>query len=302
MNARFILSTVLFCLIAAGCQKEIVIKPIQHSPKIFIEGMLYPGKKPQIYVSKSNPFFSSRVTPQQIFARGAVVKISTSTTIDVLVTDSTFNKFRCRWEPFYLGSIAAEHGTSYTLTVYFEGKTYSASTTISQRAPKIESIEYTPAFYDVYGGHDGVIVSIKDHQVVGDYYRFQMNRMIDNSVLHAHVLDVFVNNCTQPDELFEVRDIGRVVFSDKNVDGQKIVMMVEVTYEYSKGDEGLIFIQSIDKSSAAFYIEIDKQLQAIKNPFVEPVFINTKIEGAIGVFGSAVSSDSVLFVYPQDHP
>jgi hypothetical protein len=43
-------------------------------------------------------------------------------------------------------------------------------------------------------------------------------------------------------------------------------------------------------------------LQAIYNPFVEPVFINTKIPGAIGVFGSAVMSDSVLFIYPRDHP
>lgn len=37
-------------------------------------------------------------------------------------------------------------------------------------------------------------------------------------------------------------------------------------------------------------------------PFVEPVFIKTKIKGAIGVFGSAVLSDSVLFIYPRKKP
>lgn len=43
---------------------------------------------------------------------------------------------------------------------------------------------------------------------------------------------------------------------------------------------------------------LDDQLQAIQNPFVESVFINTKIKNAIGVFGSAVLSDPVRFIYP----
>ena len=79
-------------------------------------------------------------------------------------------------------------------------------------------------------------------------------------------------------------------------------MSIEVTHEYEKGDKEWIVIQSLDKNSAEFYKELDEQLQAVKNPFVEPVFINTKIQGAIGFFGSAVLSDSVLFFYPRDHP
>ncbi len=86
------------------------------------------------------------------------------------------------------------------------------------------------------------------------------------------------------------------------IDGQKIVMPIEVTYEYEKGDSGWVIMQSLDKNSADFYKQLDDQAQAILNPFVEPVFLNTKIEGAMGVFGSAVLSDSVLFIYPQDNP
>ena len=127
--------------------------------------------------------------------------------------------------------------------------------------------------------------------------------MIDTSVHHAHVLDKFINTCVSgPNELFPVKDIGRIVFTDENADGQKIVMSIEVAYEYEKDDEGWVFIQSLDKNSAEFYKDLDEQLQAIFNPFVEPVFINTKINGAIGVFGSAVLSDSVLFIYPRNHP
>ena len=299
-----ILIIAMTCMFIAACQKVITLNfPAEHNSKVFIEGMLYPGKKPEIFISKSNSFFSSKVSPQQVFARGALVKITSGTTIDILVPDSTFNKFRCRWEIFYRGSFSAEYGKTYTLEVTFEGKTYTASTTINQKAVAIESIVYTPEFFDVYGGHDGVIVTIRDNPGTKDYYRFQMNRMIDTSVHHAHVLDEFVNTCVSgPNEVFPVKDIGRIVFTDENADGQKIVMSIEVTFEYDKDDEGWVFIQSLDKNSAEFYKDLDDQLQAIFNPFVEPVFINTKIKDAVGVFGSAVLSDSVLFIYPRDNP
>jgi hypothetical protein len=303
MNGKKILLIIIAGSSLITCKKNITINfPLDHHSKVFIEGMLYPGEKPRIFISKSHPFFSPKVTPQEVFARDAVVKITSGATVDVLAPDSAYNKFRCRWEPFYRGNIAAEQGKTYTLEVSFEGKTYTATTTINQRAVAIESIQYTPEFFDVYGGHDGVIIKITDQPGTKDYYRFQMDRMIDSSVKHAHVLDGFINTCTSANELFPVTDIGRIVFTDENADGQKITMSIEVTYEYDKDDEGWIFIQSLDKNSAEFYKELDDQLQAIYNPFVEPVFINTKIPGAIGVFGSAVLSDSVLFVYPQDNP
>ena len=264
--------------------------------------MLYPGEKPQIFISKSNSFFSTKVSPQQIFARGTVVKITSGSVVDVLVPDSIFNKFRCRWEPFYRGNKVAEYGKTYTLDVVFEGKTYTASTTINQKAVAIEKIEYTANFFDVYGSHDGVIIDITDHAGREDFYRFQMNRMIDTSVHHAHVLDIFVNTCAAKGELFPVKDIGRIVFTDENADGKTMRLPIEVAYEYAKGDAGWVFMQALDKNSAEFYKDLDDQLQAIQNPFVEPVFIKTKIKGAVGVFGSAVLSDSVLFVYPRKNP
>lgn len=304
MSGKFFLFFSIIFLLINGCKKNITINFSQtHNSKVFIEGMLYPGKTPQLFISKSNSFFSSKVTPQQVFARGAIVKITSGNTVDSLVADSSFNKFRCRWEPFYRGKIAAQIGRSYILNVSFEGKEYAATTTINQSPVKIDSIAYTPAFSDVYGSHDGVIVTITDHPGTTDFYRFQMNRIIDTSIHQAHVLDRFVNTCVSgPTEKFPVKDIGRIVFTDENADGQKIIMSIEVSFEYKKKDTGWVFMQSLDKNSAEFYRDLDEQLQAILNPFVEPVFINTKIPGAIGVFGSAVLSDSVRFIYPRDNP
>jgi hypothetical protein len=291
-------------LLFAGCKKNITINFSQtHNSKIFIEGMLYPGKKPEIYISKSNSFFSAKVTPQQVFARGAVVKITSGNIVDSLVVDSSFNKFRCRWEPFYRGNIVAQYGKTYRLDVSLKGKNYTAITTINQIKPVIDTITYSKEFFDIYGAHDGLIVTVSDHLGTADFYRFQMNRIIDTSRHHAHVLDRFVNTCvSNPAEKFPVKDIGRIVFNDENADGQKIIMSIEVSYEYKKNDFGWVIMQSLDKNSAEFYRDLDEQLQAIQNPFVEPVFINTKIPGAIGVFGSAVFSDSIKFIFPINNP
>src|ERR1700704_814139 len=118
MNTVKILSIFLAILLIIACKKDITINfPADHNSKVFIEGMLYVGKVPQIFLSKSNSFFSSKVTPQQVFARGAVVKIINGNTVDSLVADSTFNKFRCRWEPFYQGTVAAQYGNTYTLQI-----------------------------------------------------------------------------------------------------------------------------------------------------------------------------------------
>ena len=304
MKHKIIIVTGFITLLFAACKKDITIDFSQtHNSKVFVEGMMYPGKMPQIFISKSNSFFSTKVTPQQVFARGAVVKITNGNIVDSLVADSSYNKFRCRWEPFYRGSITAQYGKTYRLDISFEGKNYTATTTINQSPVTIDSVAYTAAFFDIYGSHDGVIVSITDHPGTTDFYRFQMNRIIDTSIHHAHVLDRFINTCVSgPSEKFAVKDIGRIVFNDENADGKKIIMSVEVTFEYKRNDTGWIFMQSLDKNSAEFYRDLDEQLQAIQNPFVEPVFINTKIPGAIGVFGSAVLSDSVRFIFPRDHP
>ena len=171
------------------------------------------------------------------------------------------------------------------------------------RRPKvnIQSVEYTAEFFDLYGGHDGVIVKLPDKPGVGNYYRFQMNRKINNERFHAYVLDRLKSDCTHG-EMSPVTEPGRSIFSDTGIDGQVLTMPIEVTFEYREGDSTWVFMQSLDEKTARFYTSLDRQLESILNPFVEPVFIESQINGAIGIFGSAVRSDSVPFIYPQDNP
>jgi len=294
---------ILFAVaLLSNCQKDIEVKPARgYKNQLFIESILYPGEKPYVFLSKSLPFFNGDVTPQQLFARGASVGIFSELGEDELSPDSTFDKFRCRWVPYYLGSIPSEFGHTYELVVNYEGGTFFATTTINQSKVQIDSVVYTPEFFDVFGGHDGVILYFKDALGPGNYYRFQMNRMIDNTRLHAHVLDELVSDCTNGEKFLSV-DLGRTIFSDENVDGLELELYIEVSFEYLAGDSTWVFVQSLDKSSAEFFTDLDLQLQSIMNPFIENVFLESKIDGAIGFFGSVVRSDSILFIYPIDFP
>jgi len=296
------LSGVILFVLLSSCQKDIEIRPTsKYEEQLFIEGVLYPGTAPRIYVSRALPYFNPEVTPQEVFARNASVTITNNGATYILLADSVFDYFRCRWIPFYEGNEPSAWGETYALSVVYRGESYDAVTTINQPKVNIQSVEYTEEFFDVYGGHDGVTVKLQDVAGSVNYYRFQMNREIDDERVHAHVLGDVVSDCSNG-EFYPVRDLGRTIFSDKNIDGQLLTMPIEVSFEYREGDSTWIFMQSLDEKTARFYNSVDHQLESIFNPFVEPVFIDSQIDRAVGVFGSAVMSDSVLFIYPRDNP
>lgn len=287
----------LIILTLTACQKDIKIKQVPYEKQLSIECILYPGKIPQVYLSTSIAFFDRNTSPSQLFARNASVSI-TGNSIDVLTQDSAFDKFRCRWVPFYKGSVPVQIGQSYLLNVSYSGKTYTATTTINQAKPFVLSTSYVSSFHDVYGDHEGVIVNFKDTPGSENFYRYRMNRIIDSSVYGGSNLGAIHSTCTNGN-LFFISEIGRSIFFDKGLDGQDLKIVMEPGYTHQQDDTAYIFIESVDKNTAEFYDNLDKQKLAQFNPFIEPVFIKSKIEGCIGVFGSAVVSDSVLFVYPE---
>jgi len=298
MKKLKILFLVIFAIaIIQACQKDIKLKPLQYDSQLSIECVLYPGKAPQLFLSTSVPFFSTSVSPSQLFARGAVVTITGSST-DNLVADSIFDNFRCRWVPYYKGSVPAQIGQTYNLSVTYNGKTYTASTTINQPQVAITGTSFVSSFHDIYGDHEGVVINFNDISGSENFYRFQMNRMIDSSVYGASNLGLIHSTCTNG-AFFHISEFGRSIYFDKGLDGQGMQFVIEPAFKHKQDDTAYVFVQSLDKNSAEFYDNIDKQKLAQLNPFVEPVFLKTKIEGCIGVFGSAVVSDSVLFVYPE---
>jgi hypothetical protein len=293
---KLTLALIVLCA-TQSCQKDVKIKPVQYDSQLSIECILYPGKAPQLFLSKSVAFFNSSTNPSQLFAKGALVTI-TGSSVDNLIEDSTFDNFRCRWVPFYKGSVPALAGQTYNLSVTYNGKKYTATTTINQPKVTISAVSYVSSFHDVYGDHEGVIINFDDISGSQNFYRYQMNRMIDSSVYGASNLGLIHSNCTNG-TFFDITELGRSIYFDKGIDGAAMQFVIEPGFTHILNDTAYVSVQSLNKSAAEFYDNIDKQKLALLNPFVEPVFLKTQIDGCIGVFGSSVTSDSVQFIYPE---
>ena len=169
MKTSKIIPVVLLVSILISCTKDIDITPsTDFTGDLFIESILFPGKIPKVYFSRSLPFFDMDVTPQQLFVRGALVTIAGPGGTETLQADSTFDKFRCRWVPYYAGTQSSQYGATYDLNIQYNGETFTASTTIDHPKPAIESVEYIAEFFDIYGGHDGVVITFTDEPGTGD--------------------------------------------------------------------------------------------------------------------------------------
>ncbi|MCB0376506.1 MAG: DUF4249 family protein, partial [Sinomicrobium sp.] len=114
--------SLIFLLGFSACVKDVNIQPkSDYEGQLFIECILYPGELPRVYVSGSSPFFHEKVSPQEIFVRGAEVMLSDDYQTELLSADSTFDKFRCRWVPFYGGTLLPTSGKTYELQVTYQG-------------------------------------------------------------------------------------------------------------------------------------------------------------------------------------
>lgn len=294
-----ILFTLLLLLCLSGCVKAITVDPGPYEEKIAIEGLLLPGEVATIYVNKTVPFFATETSPSDLFLPDAEVVLTSSTGVEQLVADSLYNKFWCRWEPFYRGSKIVQQDEEYQLSIVWRNRSYTASTVTNVPAVQIKSTDYVESFTDIYGGHEGVIVDFDDIPGQNNQYRFQMDRPLTN--VHETVDDFEVrSDCLSDGETFVVHEYSRFVYFDDGVDGAPVRFAVEPAYTHYKNDTATLYIQSLNKEVADYYDVLDRQREANINPFIEPVFLKNQIEGAVGVFGAINRSEPVSYVFPID--
>ncbi len=295
----------LFCfalVLTAGCQKTITVEQPPYTEKLSIESLLQPGEIPRVYINRTTPFFSSigKETPSSLFVENADVVIVSNGNSDILSADSTYNKFFCRWEPFYVGTTPIEADTDYELRVTYQNVNYTATTRTNVSAVQIDSVSYTDAFVDIYGGHEGVIVDFTDLAGQQNRYRFKISRVLNAE--HETTDDLeYSSRCLAEDEEVIIDELGRFVYFDTGLDGAPVRFVAEPYYTQFQGDESFVYIQSLDEEAALFYDTLDRQHEANINPFAEPVFLRSNIEGAVGVFGAVNISDPFFFVFPEDH-
>lgn len=289
-----VITACLFVFIS--CEKIITIKQPPYQSKLSIQGLITPNQIPKIYLNRTVPYFDPKVNTRELTVDNATVSLNDGTMNIALRFDSSYNYHYCRYDYFYSNAQNIQANKTYTLNVLFAGVTYTAQATTNQSKVPVTSTNYVQVFKDLYGEHEGVIVGYTDKPGEENYYRYEMSRMIDSSVKSV---DAVKSSCTFGQK-YAVKEIGRTIYPDKNVEGLALTFTFEPNFSHKKNDTAYIRLQTVDKNIYHFYDNLDRQKLAQYNPYVEPVFIVPgQFKDAIGVFGAYAVSDSVRFVYPE---
>ena len=134
MKKRYALIILALCLLMLGCQREIDMKLPDYQPKLVIEGSIETGSPAMVMLSKSIPYFSEinwGTLMNDVLVNGSQAR--------VFVTSETGEKEELQWRispeaPYYMAfmgnNVLGKEQTHYTLTVEYDGQTYTAETYI----------------------------------------------------------------------------------------------------------------------------------------------------------------------------
>lgn len=266
MNKYYIYFSLLAVAIFNSCTKEIVLELESSDPKLVVESILTDNIEPYtVKLSQSTPYFENN----ENFVTNAFVMISDDLgNIDTLqyVANGIYSTITNRQ-----GMV----GTTYTLTVIWQGNTYTATETIPLKV-NLDTILYDYQEESTFN-EEGYITAL-NAQDTPDYpnqYRFTFYR---NDTL-----------MTDPFKYFVVDD----QFSDGNY------ISAFTPYVYQSGDSCRIEIMCITEPYYQFLLSLSTQVQATGGPF-DPIPSNPPSNisnGALGFF-AAVTRSSKSIVLP----
>lgn len=165
-----------FPLAFIGCQQEIEVDLPDYETKLVVEGSIESGKPAMVILSKSIPYFSNidlNYLLNNVFIRDAEVYVTSS---DGEMERLTFQY--CADSPVmfaYCGNnIRGKENTSYTLTINYDGQTYTATTTI----PKTFDLEkiWFSTISEFFNADTmrTIRIQMTDNPAEENYYTFQL--------------------------------------------------------------------------------------------------------------------------------
>ncbi len=280
VNAAF------FAIILAftSCEKVVNVHLSPTPPALVVQGQIETGLPPVVILTTSISFFSKidLTTLQNSFVHGATVTVSDgSRTMNLkeyyLDTLGTNKIYYYTLDTTNLGNIfvgQVEH--FYTLTIIYNGKTYTSVTKIPNPAPIDTLYTGTPLFTDNKTPKNALqlFTDYSDPDTIGNYVKYFTSR--DHQAYYP------ANN----------------VFSDEVINGNKITQLgLQVGYNDSTnvnsdslrylypGDTITVKWCSIDKGVYTFWNTYQFALNAVGNPFASPINVTSNISnGALGVW------------------
>lgn len=308
----------LLTLAFVGCQEEIEVYLPEYESKIVIEGTIETGEPAMVILSKSISYFEHidlNYLLNNVFIRDAEVYVSSSD------GESERLSYRyCEDSPIYFAycgnNIRGKENTSYTLTVKYNDKTYTAETTI-------------PNTFDL----DSLWFSILSEYVNADTTRTIRLQMTDDPAEENYYAFKLKVSCPKFKDRLWVCTVP-MAFDDKTFNGITFNYELErfgipnmFSFNQSEeetqaqrrltfrpGDTVYVKHSQMDYNSYRFMITGGYEAVMGTNPFTNPAPVISNIQGenVLGAWCGFASKTDVLIwpdtigyldgSYAQNHP
>jgi hypothetical protein len=276
-----------------ACEKNVSVRLNDEQKKLVVEASIENGVAPTVVLSNSLDYFAS-ISPAILegsFVHGADIFISNGSRTHKLKEYSyTQNGYT-----FYYYSIDSsdlstafigEINTSYSLKINFQGKEYSAVTTIPKITKKVDSVYWKRASEFLPDSLVALMVKATDPPGYGDYVRYYTK---DNS-------EPFYPGINS-------------VFDDQIIDGTTYTLQVDRGYPrnlgltkdnlvyFDKGDTVTFKLCNIDKATFDFWRTMEFAYASVGNPFSSPTKVLSNIKGdALGYFAGYAAQYHVITI------
>lgn len=158
-----------------GCQREIDLELPEYQPKLVIEGIIESGSPAMVMLSKSIPYFSE--INLEMLLNDVLV---TGDQARVFVTSETGETEELTWTlspeaPYYVAFMGSQvigrEQTHYTLTVEYDGQTYTAETYIPKTFD-LDSIGFDQSAEMLNDSMASIRMLLTDDAAEENYYAF----------------------------------------------------------------------------------------------------------------------------------
>ncbi|MGV3630260.1 MAG: DUF4249 domain-containing protein [Bacteroidota bacterium] len=314
-----ILTYILILLLLTACEKEVKIDIPGYEEQVVIDGFIETNQPPLVLLSKSKDIYAPTDLNSFLngFISGATVTVSDGTTtvqLEEICTDDlppgteelaaqifgvpveeVGNYHLCAYTTFN-PAMFGQVGKTYSLTVEYEGKTYTSQTEIGQPTA-FDSVYWKAAEGIPDYGYS--YVTLTDPAASYDAYMWEVKRINKNP--DGTGKDAFFMKTFAP--VFDDEFINGMTFDFwyENPMSFQEEENVDEKYRgyYKLGDTVVIKFSKMDRDAFEFYEKKYVQLSSGGSPFASPSNIPTNIKGgALGVWAGFSTYFDTLVCLP----
>lgn len=272
----------------SSCEKEVHINLKSSEPQVVVQGQIETGMPPYVILTNTIGFFSKidLSTYEKSFLHDAVITVSDGTKT-VKLKEYTFDTGASFKFSIYSLDTASfnpanfmfgENNKTYTLSITYQGKTYTGVTKIPN-PQGIDSMWFDEPLFAGEKTPDSALqlyVNYKDPDTLGDYVRYFTQRGNDLFYPSEIFSDEIVNGK-------QVNKIGLVAGYEQASGGQD--RSRDSLIYFFPGETVTLKWCAVDKAVYNFFNTLQFARNSVGNPFSSPINPTTNMKnGALGVW------------------